>query len=52
MVLTLQPSLEFRGDLPHGFHLKLLDDPTRIHTLCKYVGQAEAVELATVRATQ
>ena len=28
------------------------DDPTRIHTLHKYVGQAEAVELATVRATQ
>ena len=28
------------------------DDPTRIHTLRKYVGQAEAVELATVRATQ
>ncbi len=28
------------------------DDPTRIHTLRKYVGQAKAVELATVRATQ
>ncbi len=28
------------------------DDPTRIHTLRKYIGQAEAVELATVKATQ
>ena len=26
------------------------DDPTRIHTLRKYVGQTETVELTTVRA--
>jgi hypothetical protein len=28
------------------------DGPTRIHTLRKYVGQADAVDLATVRAKQ
>ena len=30
----------------------ITDDPTRIHTLRKYVGQAEAAESAPVRATQ
>ncbi len=30
----------------------IIDDPTRIRTLRKYIGQAEAVELATVKATQ
>ena len=32
--------------------IKSFDDPTRIHTLRTYIGQAEAVELATVKATQ